>query len=109
MKDGTIDLTRGKAPFGDSHLDSPIWWRGSQWAVTEDGIEALDGNYFIGRERLLEEAEEWPWVRQLSEKTWVDSDEFATAYMVALVLHGYSQVDAGALRVHFGKMARASQ
>ncbi|GAB4067985.1 hypothetical protein KHC28_11295 [Ancylobacter sonchi] len=86
-----------------------IWWRGKQWAVTSDGIEALDGTYVAEKHRLLEEIEEWPWPRQLSEKTWCDSDEFATAFMVGLVLHGYSRVDSAKLRRHFDKMARASE
>ncbi|WP_449396295.1 hypothetical protein [Devosia riboflavina] len=34
---------------------SEILWRGKQWAVTVEGIEALDGTYYIGKERLLEE------------------------------------------------------
>lgn len=71
---------------------SEILWRGKQWAVTVEGIEALDGTYYIGRERLLENEVDWPWVRQLGEKNWCDIDEFATAYLVAIVLHGYSQV-----------------
>ena len=86
-----------------------IWWRGKQWAVTEAGIEALDGTYYIGGERLLEEIDTWPWPRQMSEKNWVDSDEFATAYMVALVLHGYSKASSDPLRTHFSKMARVSE
>jgi hypothetical protein len=82
--------------------DAPeeILWRGKQWAVTAAGIEALDGTYFIHKGRLLEDAEEWPWVRQMAEKNWCDLEEFATAYMVAVVLHGHSRVDASKFLRH---------
>ena len=66
---------------------SEIWWRGRQWAVTAYGIECLDGTYVIERNRLLE-TPEYPWPRHVAEKTWVDVDEFTTAWMIALLLHG---------------------
>ena len=66
-----------------------ILWRGRQWAVTAYGIEALDGGYAIKANRLREDFgsgfHEWP--AHMSEKDWVDVDDFATAWMVALVLH----------------------
>lgn len=86
-----------------------IWWRGTQWAVTSDGIECLDGTYVVEKHRLLEELEKWPWPRQLSQKTWCDSDEFATAFMVAIVLHGHSEVNSPSIRDHFDKMTRSSE
>lgn len=86
-----------------------IWWRGRQWAVTSTGIEALDGTCVTEKHRLLDTIEHWPWPRQLSRETWCDSDEFATAFMVALVLHGYSHADSRSLRRHFKKMDRASE
>ena len=66
-----------------------IFWRGKQWAVTQDGIECLDGTYFIGKSRLLEGLGEHSWLDQLAEKTWVDSDEFCTCWMVAVLFHGF--------------------
>uniref|UniRef100_UPI003BA88F44 hypothetical protein n=1 Tax=Stappia sp. TaxID=1870903 RepID=UPI003BA88F44 len=81
-----------------------IWWRGKQWAVTEYGIEALDGTYYVEKDRLLEEAENWPWPRQLGTKRWVDPDEFCTAFMVAIVLHGFSEINSESLRMHLTKM-----
>lgn len=83
-----------------------IWWRGKQWAVTSRGIEARDGTYFIAAHRLMESFEEWPWPRQLSEKEWCDIDDFCTAFMVGLVLHGYSKADGDLLRKHFKKLDR---
>ena len=66
------------------------WWRGSQWSVTEHGIECRDGTYFIDKNRLLEDLPAHSWPEHMAEKTWVDVDDFTTAWMVALVLHGYS-------------------
>jgi hypothetical protein len=67
-----------------------IWWRGKQWAVTSDGIEALDGSYYIEAKRLLETMTDsyGGWLEHMGEKLWVDMEEFATAWLVALVLHG---------------------
>jgi hypothetical protein len=33
-----------------------ILWRGRQWSVTEDGLEALDGCYFIAKNRLAQQS-----------------------------------------------------
>jgi hypothetical protein len=74
---------------------APIWWRGRQWAVTEYGIEALDGTYAIAAERLAEKIREWSWLCQLGGKVWVDPEEFATAWLVALALHGTAVVVQG--------------
>jgi hypothetical protein len=68
-----------------------IWWQGRQWAVTSHGIEARDGTYTIAKDRLREEhAREHPysWIAHLSEKSWIDLDDFATAYFVAVAMHG---------------------
>lgn len=64
-----------------------IWWRGAQWAVTEHGIERLDDTYVIDRTRLMEFRESWP--EHMAGKIWVDVDEFATAWLIGLLLHGY--------------------
>jgi hypothetical protein len=65
-----------------------IWWRGRQWAVTEYGVEALDGTYAIEGSRLLEDLPEYSWLEHMSGKRWVDPDDFATAWLVGLLLHG---------------------
>lgn len=98
--DHSVVTVRGE-PLAD------IWWRGRQWAVTSYGIECLDGTYYIEKSRLTENMADYPWPRHLSEKEWCDSDEFATAFMVALVLHGYGRQDVRGLMRHFDKMARA--
>jgi len=67
----------------------PIWWRGRQWAVTAFGIEALDGTYTIKADRLAEDiGHAWP--AHVCGKTWVDQDDFCTAWLVAIAMHGAS-------------------
>lgn len=67
------------------------WWRGAQWSVTAHGIECRDGCYFIAKDRLLENPS-YSWPQHMAGKVWVDIDEFTTAWLVGLVLHGYSLV-----------------
>lgn len=87
---------RGDAPirYVDHHVanrgEAPerIWWSGRQWCVTAYGIEALDGTYPIERTRLLERLPRHSWMEHMAGKTWVDMDDFATAWLVAIALHG---------------------
>lgn len=60
-------------------LSTPIFWIGSQWAVTNAGIEARDGRYFIAAHRLWEDFPGWSWERHMAEKTWVERDDFNKA------------------------------
>jgi hypothetical protein len=84
-------LSRSAAAHVSGDLDE-IWWRGSQWAVTAYGIEALDGRYPIAVDYLLSTAPYWP--QHMAEKSWVDTDDFRTAFCVALVLHGLTSFPA---------------
>lgn len=79
-----------------------IWWRGRQWAVTSYGIECLDGTYSFEAKQLAEGLHgsgpvEASWCVGMAEKGWVDVDDFATAWLVALSLHGV-RVPAGEVR-----------
>jgi hypothetical protein len=65
-----------------------IWWRGRQWAVTAHGLEALDGSYFIAKNRLAEDLPGYSWPQHMGEKHWVNTDDFVTAWLVAIALHG---------------------
>jgi len=69
-----------------------ILWQGRQWAVTTFGIERRDGTYTIQANRLAEhlEPDEWlhAWIAHMSEKEWVDLEDFATAFYVACAMHG---------------------
>ena len=69
---------------------SPIFWQGRQWAVTEAGIEQRDGTYFIEKDRLNETRPDGTidWLAHMGEKEWLDREDFATAFFVALTLHG---------------------
>ena len=66
----------------------PIWWRGRQLAVTAFGLECLDGTYTIAANRLTENIEVFGWPAHMAGKIWIDNDDFATAWLVALALHG---------------------
>lgn len=67
---------------------SEVWWQGRQWAVTSEGIEARDGTYFIAAKRLMEDHPGYSWPEHICEKMWVDQDDFCTAWLVAIALHG---------------------
>ena len=69
---------------------SPECWIGRQWSVTEFGVEARDGTYAIPAARLGEGIPGHCWPQHVSEKTWVDVDDFCSAWLIALVFHGVS-------------------
>jgi hypothetical protein len=66
-----------------------IWWRGAQWAITPRGLESLDGTYLIDGNSTIEDPPEYTCVKQMAGKAGVDIDEFTTAWMIALILHGF--------------------
>lgn len=89
--------------------DAPenILWRGRQWAVTEFGLEALDGSYPIAAGRLHESHSGSTWVAQVGSKTWVDRADFATAFMVAIVLHDKARhIDPQLIRDDYAALER---
>ena len=65
-----------------------IWWQGRQWAVTAYGLERRDGTYFIAKEDLLHDALAYSPIEHIGKKIWADVDDLATAYLVAVALHG---------------------
>lgn len=88
--------TRGEAPIQMDDTPVPlrsdpldqILWRGRQWAVTKYGLERLDGTYPIDAARLLQDPEQGGFPAHVSRKLWADVDDFLTAWLVALALHG---------------------
>lgn len=84
---GPIEYDQTPVPVRGEEL-SPVLWRGRQWAVTEYGIECLDGTYYIEKARITENAETYGWPLHVSQKNWVDTDDFCTAWLVATALHG---------------------
>jgi hypothetical protein len=65
-----------------------IWWQGRQWAVTAYGIELRSGQYTINAKRLLDDLPGYSWIMQVGLKGWADVDDFATAFFVAVAMHG---------------------
>jgi len=92
---GKIETDQTPVPCRGEPL-AEIWWRGKQWAVTADGIECLDGCYCIDKNRLLQDLPAYSWPEHMATKGWVDTDEFATAWLVALALH--TRRDASTIR-----------
>ena len=73
-----------------------IYWQGSQWCVTDSGLETVKLNrYDIVAERLGDltqgtHAEQFPSaerMRHVGKKTWVDIEDLAAAFAVALQVH----------------------
>jgi hypothetical protein len=83
-----------------------IWWRERQWAVTAYGLEVdrSDGDheipaYAIPADRLLEGVDDdYPWPLHMASKKWVDLSSFATAWIVALVMHGAELPEGNSIR-----------
>jgi hypothetical protein len=86
-EDRPIEMDTTPVKLRGEPLDT-VWWRGRQWAVTEYGIEKLDGTYVIHACDLRQHLAEWPWTSQICMKTWADHSDFMTAWLVALALHG---------------------
>jgi len=82
----SIDCQDELVEVSGGRLDT-IWWKGRQWAVTEYGIECLDGKYAIDKSRLLKDYPKYVWPQHMREKDWVDLHDFTTAWLVALLLH----------------------
>lgn len=84
----------GNRPIRKSHARVVVrgealnneWWVGSQWSVTAYGLECRNGQYAIAAAKLTE----LDWPRHVTEKNWVDMDDFCTAWLCALALHGKS-------------------
>jgi hypothetical protein len=75
-----------------------VWWRGRQWAVTEYGIERLDGTYVVEAKRLTENIETYSWPGHMRGRTGWTREEFATAWLGALALHG-ARVSKAAIKI----------
>jgi hypothetical protein len=56
----------------------PILFRFGDWAVTTDGLYCLTHDYVIVYQRFHED-----WNEHMSEKTWINMDDFSRAYSTA--------------------------
>jgi hypothetical protein len=82
VHDSTTVHVRGE----DLHT---VLWQGRQWAVTTYGVECRDGTYSFEASRLCEDhSEGLSWIKHMAGKRWVDIADFATAFYVAVALHG---------------------
>jgi hypothetical protein len=73
------------------------------WAVTAHGFEARDGSYCTEADRLDDHPDdEHPhsWFEHMARKSWVDLEDFATAFFVACSVHRIrlSKADVDLLR-----------
>ena len=57
---------------------------GKQWAIAEDGLYCLERDYRIPLERIDGTGEDWR--GHMLAKSWVDRDDFLTAYSIAATL-----------------------
>lgn len=53
----------------------PILFRFGDWVVSPEGVDCLTQEYTVTKERLSEN----DWIRHMSEKTWVNIDDFRQA------------------------------
>lgn len=65
-------------------LTEPVHWQGRQWAVTDYGIEALDGMYHVPFTDIPDaEAIRPEWLDALFRRYGTDGDDLAAALKVA--------------------------
>lgn len=64
-------------------------YKSKYWNVTKDGLEHKVNGYFIANDRLLEPI----WIAQLSQKTWIDMNDFIRTYFEVLNNLGIHKLD----------------
>lgn len=89
--DAPIDIAKDITVHVRGEKLHKIIWKGKQWAVTEYGIERLDGTYAISKKEVNEVAiskSNTCWPVHITNKVWVDADDFTTAWLVSIAVHG---------------------
>lgn len=66
--------------------DDKTYYSGSQWKVTDYGIEQVDGGYHIPHGDFSMDVGEGGWVGHMADKSWVDMEDFVRAFKVALTV-----------------------
>jgi hypothetical protein len=87
-----------------------IWWTGAQWCVTSIGLERRDGTYPIWAEALSGLDEEGrSWLHVMANHEDADLADFATAYWVAIAMHGAELTarERRAIRGHYHLAVKA--
>lgn len=70
-----------------------VYWSGRQWCVTDYGLETVEPDrYYVGPEELgtLTQGAPGPMaerLRHIAEKTWVDIEDIAAAFAIAVQVH----------------------
>lgn len=77
----TLVLVRPGLKQGTRDLDPAVELPAPQWAITMFGLEATDNSYQIEWERI----DQPDWVKHVSEKNWVDPEQFQYALGIARV------------------------
>lgn len=75
----------GKSPAGD-----PVVYATDQWVVCEDGsIESRQCSYWAPKESILDlRGDLYDWPMHMSEKEWVEIDQFIACWVVAARIVG---------------------
>ena len=60
-----------------------VHWRGRQWAVTDAGVEAVDGKYHIEASAIRCDREGRDWIEHMRHQYWVDCEDLAEALEIA--------------------------
>ncbi|MDQ0326967.1 hypothetical protein J2R99_002836 [Rhodopseudomonas julia] len=84
-----VSTSGEKSPSSVIGPQDGVLWQGRQWAVTDFGLERLGGGQSVPTDRLFEDISVYSWIRRMGDRPDVDLDDFTTAFMVALVLHGF--------------------
>lgn len=74
---------------------SPVLWEGRQWAVTTYGLETISEPYHyyltplsLNDKRTTPRGEVFDNPLHMVEKEWLDVEDYLTAWLAALALHG---------------------
>ena len=69
-----------------------ILWQGTEWAVTDYGLECRDGLYHVRADKLMEGHKNHReafnhWYQHIAEKSWVDKEDLDFALQAFMLLH----------------------
>jgi hypothetical protein len=82
-----------------------LYWKGKQWAVSENGLQSLDGEIIISPSDLISYKSKLTpgvlarWPIEMSETLGVNYDDFVTAWLVALAFFSFGEVEREQLLV----------
>ena len=89
MGDGVARNVAAPVPDGRDHMSGfglvgcTAHWRGRQWAVTDTGVEALNGKYHIAIANIWADRDGQHWIEHMQHHYWVDIRDFKEALTIA--------------------------